>query len=135
ISSATICKIQDCLDCFHTHQKIFQTTGVCNFLSLPRQHSMMHYVWAIEQFGAPNGLCTSITESRHITVVKEPWRQSNCFEAIGQVLTINQRLHKLGAAHADFEECGMLKGNIISITLKALLQVQGESDQEDLKLY
>lgn len=31
---------------------------------LPRQHSLVHYSALIRGFGAPNGLCSSITESR-----------------------------------------------------------------------
>ncbi|PSS37091.1 hypothetical protein PHLCEN_2v1057 [Hermanssonia centrifuga] len=130
INQETISKIEDALSRFHTHREIFKTTGVRTSFSLPRQHSLKHYVWAIQQFGAPNGLCTSITESRHITAVKEPWRRSNRFEALQQMLTTNRRLHKLGAARADFEERGMLKGNIISVTMKALLQARGGSDEE-----
>lgn len=130
INQETLRKIEDTLSRFHMHRKIFETTGVRTSFSLPRQHSLKHYIWAIQQFGAPNGLCTSITESRHITAVKEPWRRSNRHDALGQMLTINQRLHKLGAARADFEERGMLKGNVLSVTMKALLQAHGESDQE-----
>ncbi|PSS33982.1 hypothetical protein PHLCEN_2v1972, partial [Hermanssonia centrifuga] len=130
INQETLRKIEDALSRFHMHRKIFETTGVRTSFSLPRQHSLKHYIWAIQQFGAPNGLCTSITESRHITAVKEPWRRSNRHDALGQMLTINQRLHKLGAARADFEERGMLKGNVLSVTMKALLQAHGESDQE-----
>ncbi|PSR70650.1 hypothetical protein PHLCEN_2v13455 [Hermanssonia centrifuga] len=107
INQKTLHKIEDALTHFHTHRKIFETTGVCTSLSLPRQHSLKHYIWAIQQFGAPNGLCTSITESRHITAVKEPWRRSNRYKALGQMLTINQRLHKLGAACDDFKERGI----------------------------
>ncbi len=55
----------------------------------------------------------------------------NRFKALGKMLTINQRLHKLGAACANFEEHGMLKGNVLSVTMEALLQAQGGSNQED----
>ncbi len=58
---------------FHLHRNIFLTTGVRDTLSLPRQHSLVHYRQYIINFGAPNGLCSSITESRHITAVKKPW--------------------------------------------------------------
>jgi hypothetical protein len=56
----------------------------------------------IEDFGAPGGLCSSITESRHITAVKKPWRRSNRYQALGQMLLINQRLDKLAAMSSDF---------------------------------
>ena len=69
---------------------------------------MEHYPDHIFEFGAPNGLCSSITESKHIKAVKEPWRRSNRFQALGQMLRTNQRLDRLAAARVDFENRGML---------------------------
>ena len=67
--------LQDALDWFHKHRKIFQTSGVHpNGFDLPWSHAAAHYMCLIRAFGAPNGLCSSITESKHIVVVKEPWR-------------------------------------------------------------
>ncbi|KAF9487601.1 hypothetical protein BDN71DRAFT_1436721 [Pleurotus eryngii] len=71
-------------------------------------HSLIHYIHLIQEFGAPNGLCSSITESRHITAVKKPWRRSNRWEALGQMLTTNQRFDKLAALQADYESRGMI---------------------------
>jgi hypothetical protein len=88
--------------------------------SLPRQHSLCHYILLIRQFGAPNGLCSSITESKHIKAVKEPWRRSSRFRALGQMLLTNQRLDKLAAARADFEARGMLTGSCVSDALREL---------------
>ncbi|KAI9441550.1 hypothetical protein H4582DRAFT_2110388 [Lactarius indigo] len=76
--------------------------------NLPHQHSMVHYVHLIQEFGAPNGLCSSITESRHITAVKKPWRRSNRYKPLGQMLLTNQRLDKLLSAHVNFIARGML---------------------------
>lgn len=96
---------------FHEHREIFRTSGVrSDGFSLPRQHSLVHYRRHIEDFGAPNGLCSSITESRHITAVKKPWRRSSRYEALGQMLLTNQRLDKLLASRADFIARGMLPG-------------------------
>lgn len=68
---------------FHEYRQIFQTLGVCpNGFSLPRQHSLVHYRRHIMEFGAPNGLCSSITESRHITAVKKPWQRSSRYNAL-----------------------------------------------------
>ena len=80
--------------------------------SLPRQHSLVHYRFLIQEFGAPNGLCSSITESKHIKAVKEPWRRSSRFEALGQMLVTNQRLDKLAAARVNFQSRGMLNASI-----------------------
>ena len=71
-------------------------------------------------FGAPNGLCSSITESKHIKAVKQPWRRSSHYEALGQMLLTNQHLDKLAAAHVNFTHCGMLDGTILSATLKMI---------------
>ncbi|KAG2757557.1 hypothetical protein P692DRAFT_201835899 [Suillus brevipes Sb2] len=108
-------KLQDALDRFHQYREIFKTTGVVSTFSLPRQHSLCHYILLIQLFGAPNGLCSSITESKHIKAVKEPWRRSSRFNALGQMLLTNQRLNKLAAAHVDFEAHGMLHGSCQNI--------------------
>ncbi|KAJ7883643.1 hypothetical protein B0H14DRAFT_2273060, partial [Mycena olivaceomarginata] len=67
-----------------------------------------HACAASELFGAPGGLCSSITESRHITAVKKPWRRSSRYNALGQMLLTLQRLDKLAAARADFVDGGMV---------------------------
>lgn len=106
----SLAALDDTLRRFHHHRDIFRTSGIrVNGFNLPRQHSLTHYVKLIRAFGAPNGLCSSITESKHIKAVKEPWRRSNRFEALGQMLLINQRLDKLAAARANFASRGMLK--------------------------
>ena len=74
---------------------------------------MVHYSRLIRMFGAPNGLCSSITESKHIKAVKEPWRRSNRYNALGQMLLTNQRLDKLAAARVDFTSRGMLNGTCL----------------------
>lgn len=129
----TIKKLEDTLTEFRRHREVFRTTGVrpdgirangtcVNGLSLPRQHSLDHYPRHIREFGAPNGLCSSITESKHIKAVKEPWRRSNRFHALGQMLLTNQRLDKLAAARVDFEARGMLNGSLLSSIISLATQ-------------
>jgi hypothetical protein len=101
-------RIEDALADFLEHRKIFLTLGIRDNFNLPRQHSMIHSPKGIREFGAPNGLDSSITESKHIKAVKEPWQRSNRFNAIGQMLLTNQRLDKLAAARVDFVDRGML---------------------------
>ncbi|KAF7359698.1 hypothetical protein MVEN_00694200 [Mycena venus] len=99
---------------YHEHRAIFRELGVRpDGFSLPRQHAMIHYRPNIEKFGAPG--CSSITESRHITAVKKPWRRSSRYEALSQMLMTNQRLDKLSAAHADFVERGMVPPNLTAV--------------------
>ncbi|KAI0701751.1 hypothetical protein C8Q76DRAFT_802706 [Earliella scabrosa] len=114
ITTSTLHQIEDALARFHRDRVIFEETGVrLEGFSLPRQHSLKHYPSLIQQFGAPNGLCSSITESKHIKAVKEPYRRSNRFEALGQMLITNQRLDKLAAARVYFQARGMLRGPLL----------------------
>lgn len=110
----TLDQIDVAITCFHQEREIFKETGVRKDFSLPRQHSLSHYRFLIQQFGAPNGLCSSITESKHIKAVKEPWRRSSCNDPLGQMLLTNQRLDKLAAARIDFAARGMLKGPLLT---------------------
>ncbi|KAG1726712.1 uncharacterized protein EDB91DRAFT_1239616 [Suillus paluster] len=111
VTECTMLQIQDALVRFHRYRQIFETTGTVSHFSLPRQHSMCHYADMIRLFGAPNGLCSSITESKHIKAVKNPWRWSSKNNALGQMLLTNQRLDKLAASHVDFATRGMLVGS------------------------
>ncbi|KAI0681639.1 hypothetical protein C8T65DRAFT_519149, partial [Cerioporus squamosus] len=127
INEEDIAQFHDTCSRFYKHQKVFQETGVClDGFSLPWQHSLDHYDQHMMNFGAPNGLCTSITEAKHIKAVKEPWRRSNRFEPLGQMLLTNQRLDKLAAARADFTAQGMLSSTCLGMVLAAL---QAEADE------
>jgi len=105
--------INDAVCHFHLEQEIFKDVGVHEHFSLPRQHFMVHYCTLIEMFGVPNGLCSSITESRHIKAVKEPWCHSNRYKALGQMLLTNQRLDKLATACLVYSQKGMLNGPLV----------------------
>ena len=111
IDEDTLDKIETTLGQFHEHREIFRDLGVTpDGFSLPCQHSITHYPFLITQFGAPNGLCSSITESKHIKAVKRPYCRSNRNKPLGQMLVTNQRLDKLAAARADFTSRRMLEG-------------------------
>jgi hypothetical protein len=122
------------LERFHHYREVFRIPGVRpDGFSLPRQHSLSHYRRHIENFGAPNGLCSSITESKHISAVKKPWRRSNRFEALKQMLVINTRNDKLAAARVDFTSRKMLRGTCLGEALRLRRQELGTetSDDED----
>ncbi|KAJ7093512.1 hypothetical protein C8R44DRAFT_989924 [Mycena epipterygia] len=128
ISSPDLTKIQDTLDRFHRYRQIFIDVGVRVDISLPRQHSLKHYIRSIRLFGSPNGLCSSITESKHIKAVKEPWRRSSRFNALSQMLRTLVRLDKLAALKAVLTLRGMLTGTAASYTRQVLA---GEQPQVD----
>ena len=111
ISDKALKEIEDALAQFHNHRQIFVSGNnpVVTTFSLPRQHATKHYPSLIRLFGAPNGLCSSITECKHIKAVKEPWRHSSKFNALGQMLRTNQCLDKITSSCTDFESREMFK--------------------------
>ena len=110
----TLDQIDAAITHYHIECEIFIETDIRNNFSLPRQHSISHYRFLIQQFSAPNGLCSSITESRHVSVVKRPYRRSNHNEPLGQMLLTNQHMDKLAASHTDFGARGMLDGPLLT---------------------
>lgn len=74
IMTEDLIKLEKLLIQFHKEHEIFQTEGVHDGFNLPCQHSLKHYCNSIRKFGAPNGLCSLITELQHITAVRKPWR-------------------------------------------------------------
>ncbi|KAJ7483958.1 hypothetical protein B0H11DRAFT_2416136 [Mycena galericulata] len=118
--------LKEALARFHRHRDIFIQTGVRVDISLPRQHSLVHYLHSIRLFGSPNGLCSSITESKHIKAVKEPWRRSSRYKALIQMLRTICRLDKLAAARNIFQEQGMMEGTALSY---AAMTLRGEEPQ------
>ncbi|KAI0000685.1 hypothetical protein BJV74DRAFT_876935 [Russula compacta] len=109
----------------HVPSEFFVGTAGVNgdFISLPCQHSLLHYLCSIRLFGSPNGLCSSITESKHIKAVKEPWWRSSRYNALIQMLWTICRLDKLAVAWRAFEELGMIDGTTASYT--AMIQAGG----------
>jgi hypothetical protein len=121
ITERSLAELQDALDRFHRYRNIFEVVGVRpDGISLPRQHSMVHYLWLIRAFGAPNGHCSSITESMHARKIKGPWRRTNRHKPLGQMLLTNQRCDKIAAARIDFTERHMLDGTCLNAALEAI---------------
>ena len=139
LNEVTLDAIDAAVDRFHRECTIFITSGVHVHLSLPRQHAMVHYCELIELFGAPNGLCSSITKSKHIRAVKEPWQHSNRFNALGQMLVTNQRLDKLAMARRWFTEHRMLDGPLLPVGMEVeRVDIENEEDavvDDDLVTY
>ena len=120
LDTQSLAAMQDALDRFHQYREIFRTCGVCSSFNLPHQHSLTHFIQMIQAFGTPNGLCSSITELKHIKAVKKPYRWSSHYQALGQMLLTNQRLDKLAVARVDFQRCGMLNGTCLSYALRLI---------------
>ena len=129
LTEQDLTQLKDALDRFHQYRTIFETSGVrSREISLPRQHAMVHYISLIRLFGAPNGVCTSLTESKHKRAVKETWRRSNRNHPLGQMLVTNQRLDNLAAARADFANRDMLTRKALGHT-RIFVRIANSSQQ------
>ncbi|KAI0365599.1 hypothetical protein BV20DRAFT_1038871 [Pilatotrama ljubarskyi] len=114
----TLAAMDEVLARFYKLRKIFEDVDIRpDGFALPRQHALVHYTHSIRLFGSPNGLCSSITESRHITAVKRPWRESNRNNPLGQILRTLTHLAKLAAAHVEFGRHNMLYGDVLTHAL------------------
>ena len=115
------------LEKFHDLCRVFVDAGVRSSTSLPCQHALLHYLTSIPLFGLPNGLCSSITESKHIKAVKEPWRRSSRYKALIQMLCTITRLDKFAVLRRVFLHKGMLAGS----TSTHFAQLLGEGNDTD----
>ncbi|KAG1889010.1 uncharacterized protein F5891DRAFT_1131907 [Suillus fuscotomentosus] len=117
ITEGTLEKLQDAISRFHHYRKIFLETDTVSMFSLPQQHSVSHYLQLIRLFGAPNGLCSSITESKHIKAVKNPWRRSSKYNAL-----------------VDFISRGMLDGTCLDHALTTTNDAIRNAHNEDFDI-
>ncbi|PBK83662.1 hypothetical protein ARMGADRAFT_1048374 [Armillaria gallica] len=94
---------------YHTEQEIFHA-----------QHSIVHYRRLIQDFGAPNGLCSSIMESKHIKAI----------------LLINEHLDKLHATCMNFQVCRMLNGSMFNtVDLEISTLPEEDDDGRDVDTF
>ena len=110
INALSLEYLEDCVKAYHQLHDIFVDAGVPISLSLPRQHALKHLHRAVHLFGSPNGLCSSITESKHILVVKRTWRRSSRYRALAQMLKTLLRMDKMTALHWRLDASRMLQG-------------------------
>ncbi|KAN0134193.1 hypothetical protein V8E53_007965, partial [Lactarius tabidus] len=110
IDSSSLEHLRGAVETFHQLHSVFIETGVRTAISMPCQHALKHFYHAIHLFRSPNGLCSSITESKHIEKVKKPWRRSSQYQALTQMLRMLQHMDKMSALHQHFEGSGMLQG-------------------------
>ncbi|KAF8809249.1 hypothetical protein BYT27DRAFT_7222511 [Phlegmacium glaucopus] len=119
ITGPMLKQLEQCVARFHNLHNAFIFLGVRSSISLPRQHALPHYLFLILLFGAPNGLCSSITESKHVKAVKRTWRRSSRFKALHQMLQTITRLEKMAAARREFTRNGMMVGSTLGYTAQA----------------
>jgi hypothetical protein len=79
-------------------------------------------------------------ESKHIKAVKEPWRRSSRFKALGQMLRTIVRMDEMAALYQTFLKRGMMYGTTSSYMAgitgaesndAEAYKVDSEEDEED----
>ncbi|KAG1833244.1 hypothetical protein DFJ58DRAFT_719454 [Suillus subalutaceus] len=97
LDEANLDAMDKALHTFHEERHVFKDVGVTpDGISLPQQHFLCHYRYLTQQFGAPNGLCSSLTEC------------SSGYLPLGQMLVNNQQLDKLASFRAEKTAAGLL---------------------------
>lgn len=131
ITGPALKHFQSCVENFHVLRNIFIEAGVRASISLPRQHALRHYFYSIHLFSSPNGLCSSITESKHIEAVKEPWCRSNQYRALIQMLQTRVRMDKMAALRRKLFKMGMLAGTTTSYMAQMKAEPEDSDDSKD----
>jgi len=129
ITAPALERFRQSVEQFYELRNIFVEAGVRDSISLPRQHALIrHFYNSIHLFGSPNGLCSSITESKHIKAVKEPWRRSSRYRALIQMLRVIVRMEKMTVLRRIFSDCGMLTGTTSSYMAGAVTAEEGQEE-------
>jgi hypothetical protein len=131
ITAPALEHFHQCVESFQELRNIFIVTHVRATISLPRQHALDHFHYAMKFFGSPNGLCSSITESKHIKSVKEPWRRSSRFKALIQMLRTIVRMDKMAALYQRFWKRGMMAGTTSSYMTGLVTNADNANSDED----
>ena len=69
----TLATLQAALDEFHCRKEVFIELGCREHFSIPKFHSLMHYVDAIKNLGSLDGLNTETSERLHIDFAKKAY--------------------------------------------------------------
>jgi hypothetical protein len=98
--SATLGYLQDALDRFHKNRTYFMSTLVRNHFNIPKFHSLLHYIEAIELFGTTDNYNTEMFERLHIDFAKHGWRASNQRDEFPQMIRWLSRQEKIASFEA-----------------------------------
>ena len=93
--SITLGYLKDALNRFHENREYFIFTGVRENFNIPKFHSLLHYIEAIELFGTTDNYNTEMFERLHIDFAKHGWRASNQRDEFPQMIRWLSRQEKV----------------------------------------
>jgi hypothetical protein len=95
--TTTLGYLQDALDRFHKNRSYFISTLVREHFNIPKFHSLLHYIEAIELFGTTDNYNTEMFERLHIDFAKHGWRASNQRDEFPQMIRWLSRQEKIAS--------------------------------------
>jgi hypothetical protein len=103
-SSATLLALKSALATFHQYKDVLIELGVRQHFNIPKIHSMIHYVEAIQDKGSADGFNTELSERLHIDFAKMGYRAGNHRDYIAQMTTwlARQEVVKLRNAYLEW---------------------------------
>jgi hypothetical protein len=93
----TLSYMADALKAFTKDRDIFIKVGARKDFNLPKLHSLLHYIDAIQDFGTTDNYNTEMFERLHIDFAKEGWRASNHRDERPQMIKWLERREKVVA--------------------------------------
>jgi hypothetical protein len=114
--SNTLGYLREALDQFHKNHAYFIMTGVRKDFNIPKFHSLLHYIEAIE-FGTTDNYNTKMFEWLHIDFAKKGWRASNYRDEFPQMIRWLSRQEKVISFEFHQKNLQKTQANIDSETV------------------
>ncbi|KAH9484401.1 hypothetical protein JR316_0003882 [Psilocybe cubensis] len=106
-NKVTLGYLQDSLVRFHQYRHYFLDINARKDFNIPKFHSLIHYVEAIEQFGTTDNYNTEMFERLHIDFAKQGWRASNQKDEFPQMINWLSRREKIAGFTGYQEELSL----------------------------
>ena len=87
----TLTSLQQSLETFHRHKKVFLELGICEHFNIPKLHNIQHYTDAIYALGSADGYNTELPERLHIDFAKSAYLATNKHDFLEQMAIWLQR--------------------------------------------
>jgi len=95
--------LRDALQRFRQHRQYFLDCKIRKHFSIPKFHSLLHYIESIELFGTTDNYNTEMFERLHIDFAKHGWRATNQRDEFPQMIRWLSRQEKV-ASFAIFQK-------------------------------
>ncbi|KAH7908431.1 hypothetical protein BJ138DRAFT_1012802 [Hygrophoropsis aurantiaca] len=76
-TDTTLRHMKTALDTFHATKDVFIRLGVREHFNIPKLHSLLHYIYTIQQLGSLDGFNSENSERLHIDYAKKAYRASS----------------------------------------------------------